>query len=663
MSCTRPRLLVFAAVLLAALGVEGAQQERSVSERLVRVSPEFAVVLSEGRIFVEGRPLEGESLAEFATRICRDEKTAAGVRAALKPGAAAPVQRIAYDDLSKETQLAAMRALFPADIRSADGWVHIATTEEAVSVIGAWFTGKPALGTAIAQQNGLGEATLIPRGARIRIPEALLGPAFKEAPAIEDEEPVTLEFGEDAKGKFALYRLRKGEALYSAVVVRFTGRLHAEDVILLALKIAERSGIEDVHGIPIGYPVKIPIEHLAADYLPQDDPKAQERMRERAETAQFAPPALKGSLAGVRIILDAGHGGRDTGTLHHGVWESTYVYDVVCRLRQFLIEKTRAEVILITKEPAIGWEVQNRDVLKDHRSRVLLTDPPYRLEDPVVGVNLRWYLANSWLRRPGKDKKPVRPERTVFISIHADSLHPSVRGAMAYVPGERFLREQYGKKGTVYAKYREYREEPSVVFNKKERVSSEGVSTLLAARLLMAIREEGLPVHQFSPIRTHVIRGGREWVPAVLRYTRVPNRVLLEISNLSNEEDRKMTLTRKFRQSMAEGVGKGIIEFFSNPAVPVKQTETASLKGVPAAQTLQPARAVPSKEPTKLEGVPAVGKPEEKPEIQGPWPPVVGPWPLSATPGPRKGPELTPGPGAPTSNFREKTTNREAGGH
>ena len=99
---------------------------------------------------------------------------------------------------------------------------------------------------------------------------------------------------------------------------------------------------------------------------------------------------------------------------------------------------------------------------------------------------------------------------------------------MAYVPGERFLRDRYGKKGAGYAAYREWKEEPVVSFAKKDRVAAEGVSTQLAQRILAAIGENGLPVHLFSPIRTHVIRGGREWVPAVLRYNRIPNRVLLD---------------------------------------------------------------------------------------------------------------------------------------
>jgi hypothetical protein len=136
---------------------------------------------------------------------------------------------------------------------------------------------------------------------------------------------------------------------------------------------------------------------------------------------------------------------------------------------------------------------------------------------------------------------------------------------MVYVPGERYLRDRYGKSGAVYAAYREVKEQPVVSFNRKERVASEGASTALAEGLVAALREGGLPVHSFSPVRTHVIRSGREWVPAVLRYNRVPNRALVEIANLGNEEDRDLIVTRAFRQRLAESLASGLVAFFGGP--------------------------------------------------------------------------------------------------
>jgi N-acetylmuramoyl-L-alanine amidase len=573
--------------------------------RRVEVSDDFSAYLDQGSILVEVRPLDGESVTDFARRISRDE--AAAARLLALPAAPSRSRRIVlpYGDLSDETRLAAIRALFPSDVRATIGWLHVAVETEPLASIATWFTGEARLAARLAELNGLREGEPVTRGTLVKVPVEYLLPPFRDAEPIPDEEPPRLEYGSDEKGRYAVYRLKRKEALYSAVVVRFTGRIHAEDVIQLALDIALRSGIDDVHAIPVGYPVKIPLELLSGEYLPPDDPKVAAQAKERAEAALFATPAKALHLAGVRVVIDAGHGGADTGTLHHGVWESTYVYDVALRLRKVLLGTTRAEVVMMTREPVQGWEVIDRDRLPDRKGRVLLTDPPYKMTNAVAGVNLRWYLANAILKRPGAGGRPIPPEKTVFLSLHADSLHPSVRGAMAYVPGERFLRERYGRATPFYRTFREVREDPVVSFTKKERVLAEGASTSLAEKLIGAFRRRDLPVHQFRPVRTHVIRKGREWVPAVLRYNKIPNRVLFELSNLSNEQDRKLTLTRAYRQECAEALVDGLVAFFGG-AAEERAPAPSAVSGRDAPRT---AAAV----------APA--------ELSGPWPDTIGPWP------------------------------------
>ena len=630
---TRPPLGLLLSVLLLLPSFLAAQEP----PRRVDVSEDFSAILDDGAIVVEVRPLEGESVADFARRVSRDEAAASRLLALATPPSRTRTILLPYPGLSDETRLAAVRALFPSDARATIGWLHAAVGTEPLASIASWFTGDERLAVRLAELNGL-TGPFVTRGTLVKVPvEYLLAP-FRDAEPIPDEEPPRLEYGSDAKGKYAVYRLKRKEALYSAVVVRFTGRLHAADVIQLALDIALRSGIDDVHGIPVGFPVKIPLELLSEEYLPPDDPKTAARERERAEAALFANPAKARGLAGVRVVIDAGHGGRDTGTLHHGVWESTYVYDVASRLRNVLLGTTRAEVVMMTREPGIGWEIPDRDRLPDRKARILLTDPPYTLTNPTAGVNLRWYLANAILRRPGPGGKPIPPERTVFISLHADSLHPSVRGAMAYVPGERFLRSSYGRATPFYRTFREVRDEPVVSFTKKERVLAEGASTSLAEKLIGAFRRRNLPVHQFRPVRTHVIRSGREWVPAVLRYNKIPNRVLFELSNLSNDEDRELTLTRAFRQQSAEALAEGLLAFFGGT-------------GAPEGDAPGPAPAVTPAPPdsghtaVRIIAV-APGADATAREIAGPWPEIAGPWPSRSEPGPAaaKGPSPTPKP-------------------
>jgi hypothetical protein len=136
---------------------------------------------------------------------------------------------------------------------------------------------------------------------------------------------------------------------------------------------------------------------------------------------------------------------------------------------------------------------------------------------------------------------------------------------MIYVPGEKYLSGSYSKSGEPYASRREVREAPRVSFSRREKIAAEGVSTDLAERLVASFREADLPLHPFQPIRRNVIRGGREWVPAILRYNRIPARVLIEVCNLNNPDDRKLLRTRAYREKVAEAIADALVAFYGGP--------------------------------------------------------------------------------------------------
>jgi N-acetylmuramoyl-L-alanine amidase len=173
---------------------------------------------------------------------------------------------------------------------------------------------------------------------------------------------------------------------------------------------------------------------------------------------------------------------------------------------------------------------------------------------------LRWYLANSIYRQAVQNGGD--PDKVVFVSIHADSLHPSLRGAMVYIPGARYRTGTYGKSGAVYASRREVQERPRVSYSSRERVKSEGLSRELASNILGAFHEKGLAVHPDKPVREKVIRKRRAWVPAVLRYNAIPAEVLVEVCNLANSQDRKLIQSTRFRQQVAEAVVSGILSYY-----------------------------------------------------------------------------------------------------
>jgi hypothetical protein len=86
---------------------------------------------------------------------------------------------------------------------------------------------------------------------------------------------------------------------------------------------------------------------------------------------------------------------------------------------------------------------------------------------------MRWYLSNAWYRKlVGEGFDPLK---VVFTSIHADARHPSLSGAMVYVPGEEYRRGRYGSAGEVYTRYREAAG-ALVSFTRAERERSEGLS-------------------------------------------------------------------------------------------------------------------------------------------------------------------------------------------
>jgi N-acetylmuramoyl-L-alanine amidase len=558
-----------AAAFLAAAALGAAPREKAVV-----VSPEIRAAISSGdEITLSVRPLPGESLDAFVRRLTDDPKTKRQIRAT--NGGLARLRRgrfvrVPYRLLSGNYRKIAIEALFPADRATAAGWEHRVTAPagrpESLWRIAEWFTGDG------ARYRDIRESGAIPsletrEGQVVLVPERLLTSTFHQAvaaaaAAAESEAP-RLEYGEDERGRYAIYRLKKGEALYSAVVVRFTGRLHAEDVNAKAAEIAERNGVTDVHAMPVGFPVKIPVADLAPEFRPPDDPARIEEEKSLLETSQFSNKVRSADLSGVTLVVDAGHGGRDTGAVVDGLEEAAYVYDISCRVERLVRARTKAHVLPTVGRdaPCAGARVE---AVGDSRGARVLTSPPYLIEDAAVGVNFRWYLANSIYKNVRK--YGGQSDRTVFLSLHADSLHPAVRGTMVYVPGEKFLNDSYGKTGEPYDSRREVRETPRVSFSRKEKIQAEGISRDLAEHIVAAFRGAGLPLHAFEPVRRNVIRGGREWVPAILRYNRIPARVLVEVCNLNNPDDRRLLRTRAYRERVAEALVDALIDFFGGAA-------------------------------------------------------------------------------------------------
>jgi len=563
---------IVAVLLLSALLAPVAAS--AATERARLPNGDRAALVGGRDILLEAAPLAGEGLLAFCRRLTGDTRSCREVsRLNRNPRRllAGSRYRVPYEELTGDLKLAVVRALFPNDRGGFEGWTH-RSRGESLDRVAVWFTGSSASSAEIRRANGRrGDA--LPSGAEIRIPSSLLLPIFRVEPppvaasetstgtsatAADPAEELGLEYGEDGQGRYAVYRLRGGEALYSAVVMRLTGRDLADDVNSLAAEVARRSGIVDVTDIPVGYPVRVPFDILLPQYLPLDDPRRLEWEVEQRLSAQFRNPVRVRGLDGVTVVLDAGHGGADVGAARAGVWESIYVYDVMLRVKRALETRTLAKVATTTRDGP-SFATPERDVLPYSRGHAVLTTPPYPIDDAVIGVHLRWYLSNSIYRRHATSHDG---DRVVFISIHADSLHPSLRGATVYIPNAANTGGAFGRSGGAFASRREVREQPRVDFPLGERRKHEGRSRDLAERVIGAFRARQLGVHPFQPVRDRIFRGRRPWVPAVLRYNAVPAKILLEICNLANDEDRRLLQTRVFRDRVAEAVVDGVLAYF-----------------------------------------------------------------------------------------------------
>lgn len=485
---------------------------------------------------------------------------------------------VAFEQLSPEGKRWALAALFPEDQWRSDTVRHRVRHPEVESVwtMAALFTGHGqnydrlmAVNPTLPEKLRAGDLWLIPKSLlSTELGGAGVEPDLSQPEdSLEDEAKVAayrgmLAFEEDGQGKYAAYHMRKGEALYSSVVIRYTDRVDPKGVNELADLIARRSAISDVRGIQPGQLIKIPVAYLSDPFQPEGSSQLAEEREVRAEVRRTVRVEAGPKLKGVRIVLDAGHGGVDPGARANGLWESDFVYDIAMRVRRLLEQETEAQVSSTIRYPGLGF-TSREDILTPSRTAEILTSPPFPVdgESPsAISVHLRWVLANDLFaafRRARGDA-----QKTLFLSFHADSLHPSARGSMVYVPGAALVPTRFALSGARTGRVAEVRRSARVSFTGRDKLQGEARSRQFSEALLKALQKAQIPIHANRPIRNVIHRSGGKWVPAVIRYSTGATKALIEVANLTNEDDAANLRDPEFRERYAVAVVNAIRAYY-----------------------------------------------------------------------------------------------------
>ncbi len=232
-----------------------------------------------------------------------------------------------------------------------------------------------------------------------------------------------------------------------------------------------------------------------------------------------------------RIVVDAGHGGHDTGTIGPtGLMEKDLVLDVGLRLRKLLENRMGAEVVL-TRE-----------------------------DDTFVPLETRTAVAN-------------KEEADLFISIHANSSSD---------PGARGI-ETYYLNFTSSADALEVAARENSVSDKSIHELQDLVKKITINEKIEESREFAGEVqkalHSGLSVRNRGLRdrGVKKAPFIVLIGANMPS-ILAEISFLSNPQDERRLSTPEYRQKVAEAIYKGMAKYvggLSGVKVAQKQAKEA----------------------------------------------------------------------------------------
>ena len=496
----------------------------------------------------------------------------------------------------------ALKAVFFKDKAGIGYWKHRVTFAwETTSMIAGLFTKEGIKAGHLVRYNKMrNKGNILKKGDVIKIPWKWISPELSLR-QVSLKPPLKLK--QDKLGKlYAHYQMKHGETLYSSVVIRFTGRLLNDEVNQVANKLLKLNNISDAKLIQSRQKIRIPLEWLSEEFLvfqtnDVSSTKTSVKKTKKKKTkkiksskvavskkklkqgksiqkavAQKTKSKRKHNVHKIHVILDSGHGGRDPGATAGSrknkdiIYEDEVVYDISKRMSK-LFKKQGIIVHPTLADPNQKQPIRYLSNRHDRDEHLLVT-PRYLTRNARIGVNMRVYLVNHIFQQLRKKKVPS--DNILFISLHGDALHSSLSGAMVYYPDHRLRRGRFILSSKIYRKRKEYISK--LTYNQRDNIYSEKLSKSFGKVIINQFSKLRLRTHRVSSaVRGYLYRKGKKTLPAVLRYSKVPTSVLVEIANLNNRLDRRDLLKSKTRQKIAKAITNSVTAHFDRSSGLVAQ--------------------------------------------------------------------------------------------
>jgi N-acetylmuramoyl-L-alanine amidase len=246
-----------------------------------------------------------------------------------------------------------------------------------------------------------------------------------------------------------------------------------------------------------------------------------------------------------RIVIDAGHGGHDTGTIGPtGLMEKDLCLDVALRLGKIIQQRLPSADVVLT-----------------------------RTDDTFIPLEERTHIANE-------------AKADMFISIHANSSHNSdARGIETYylnLKGSDEAMEVAARENATSDQGIHELQDLVKQIARTEKIGeskefAEDVQDSLSKRVQKAVR----------PVKN---RGVRKAPFVVLIGADMPS-ILTEISFLSNPADEKMLKQPEHRQRVAEGIYQGVVSYLQSlNSMGVNQTNSPAPRRTSTSASMESSR-------------------------------------------------------------------------